>query len=89
MTATFSTQMSVLPLLMKMTGELSIVAPVVNVLTLQVIPITMLLGFVAGLSAFLNENLGIFVGFLPFILLRYVLLVVNFFSSFDFATISL
>ena len=46
-TATFSTQISVLPLLMKMTGELSVVAPLVNIITLQVIPAAMPWGFYA------------------------------------------
>ena len=84
-TATLSTQITVFPLLMKMTGELSIVAPIVNILTLQVIPITMLLGFLSGLIAFVNENLGVIAGFLPFLFLKYVLLVVDFFAKFEFA----
>jgi len=85
-TATFSTQLTVLPLLMKMTGELSIVAPIVNILTLQVIPITMLLGFIAGLVGFISDTLGIFIGLLPFSFLRYVLFIVNFFANLNFAT---
>lgn len=88
MAATLSTQFSVLPLLMKMTGELSIVAPIVNVLTLQVIPITMLLGFVSGLIGFINEFLGMYAGFFPYLFLKYILLVVNFFAGFEFATIA-
>jgi hypothetical protein len=74
---------------MKMTGQLSIVAPIVNIITLQFIPLTMLLGFIAGLSAFINESLGIFVGFVPYLLLKYILFIVNFFAEFRFATINL
>lgn len=88
-TATLSTQIAVLPLLIKMTGELSIVAPIVNILTLQVIPITMLLGFITGLGVFLHHNIGLVLGFLPYLFLKYILLVVNFFSSFEFSTIKL
>jgi competence protein ComEC len=84
-TATLSTQLAVLPLLMRMTGELSIVAPIVNIMTLQVIPITMLLGFIAGLIAFLNEGFGLYAAVLPFGFLKYILTVVDFFSGFEFA----
>ena len=83
--ATISTQITVLPLLMKMTGELSVVAPVVNIITLQVIPITMLLGFLAGVIAFFDETVGLVAGFLPFLFLKYILLIVNFFAKLSFA----
>lgn len=87
--ATFSTQIAVLPLLTKMTGELSLVAPIVNIITLQIIPITMLLGFITGCIAFFNQTLAIVIGLIPHLLLSYILLIVNFFSSFQFATIKL
>lgn len=86
-TATLSTQIAVLPLLTKMTGELSVVAPIVNILTLQVIPITMLLGFIAGLIAFFNQTLGLIAGLLPFLFLSYILKIVEIFSSFSIATV--
>lgn len=88
-TATLSTQASVLPLLMKMTGELSIVAPIVNILTLQIIPITMLFGFIAGLGTFISEKIGLAFGFIPYLFLKYILFIVNLFSSFEFATITI
>jgi competence protein ComEC len=62
-TATFSTQITVLPLLMKMTGQLSIVAPIVNIITLQFIPLTMLLGFIAGTFCFYKRKFGNFCRF--------------------------
>jgi competence protein ComEC len=84
-TATLATQISVLPLLLTMTGELSIVSPVVNILTLQVIPITMLLGFISGLASFINEQIGLYIGVLPYIFLKYILTIVDFFAGFEFA----
>lgn len=83
--ATISTQIAVLPMLIKMTGELSIVSPIVNIITLQVIPITMLLGFLAGVFAFINQTIGLFVAFLPFLFLKYILMIVNFFAELSFA----
>lgn len=85
-TATLSTQLAVFPLLMKMTGELSVVAPIVNILTLQVIPITMLLGFIAGLIGFVSQSVGVVAALLPYLFLKYVLVIVDFFSGFSFAT---
>ncbi|HRY30784.1 MAG TPA: ComEC/Rec2 family competence protein [Candidatus Paceibacterota bacterium] len=88
-TSTFSTQIAVLPLLMKMTGQLSVVAPIVNIITLQFIPLTMLLGFLAAVLAFLNQTLGMFVGFAPYLFLKYILIIVNSFAKLEFATINL
>lgn len=87
--ATLSTQIAVLPLLTKMTGEISVVAPIVNIITLQVIPITMLLGFIAGIAAFINETLGLVLGFVPFLFLNYILKIVDLFSTVPIATIKL
>lgn len=87
--ATLSTQIAVIPLLIKMTGELSVVAPIVNVLTLQVIPITMLLGFIAVIFGFINQTLGLVFGMIPFLFLNYILKIVEIFSSFPVATIKL
>jgi competence protein ComEC len=87
--ATLSTQIAVLPLLTKMTGEVSVVSPVVNIITLQVIPITMLLGFVGGLATFLNETIGLVISFIPYLFLSYILWVVEFFANFPITTIKL
>jgi competence protein ComEC len=87
--ATLSTQIAVLPLLAKMTGELSLVAPIVNVITLQVIPITMLLGFISGLGTYINETIGLVLSYIPYLFLSYILLVVEIFSKVKFATVKL
>jgi hypothetical protein len=70
---------------MKMTGELSLVAPIVNIITLQVIPITMLLGFIGGLVTFVSESAGLYASLLPFLFLKYILIIVDFFAGFEFA----
>jgi competence protein ComEC len=84
-TATLSTQIAVLPLLTKMTGEISVVAPIVNIMTLQIIPITMLFGFIAGLVTFISQPVGFFIGIIPYLFLKYILLIVDFFASLNFA----
>jgi competence protein ComEC len=50
--ATLATQITVLPLLLYLIGEFSIVALVVNVIVLPVVPISMLLTFLTGLLSF-------------------------------------
>jgi len=84
--ATFSTQIAVLPLLIKMTGEISVVAPIVNIITLQFIPFTMFSGFIAGLVSFLSENLGLILAFIPYLFLTYILKIVALFAGLGFAT---
>lgn len=87
--ATLSTQIAVLPLLTKMTGEISVVAPVVNILTLQIIPITMLLGFIAGLTTFLSHTIGLVLSFVPYLFLNYILKIVEIFSNFPITTLKI
>jgi len=86
-TATVSTQIFVLPLLLYMTGELSLVALPVNLLILVVIPLTMLFGFVAGTVGLLSQLVALPFAFVAYSLLTYELWIVELFSSFAFASI--
>jgi len=86
--ATVSTQIFVLPLLMYSIGEVSLVAPIVNLLVLPIIPITMLFGFLTALVAFLSNALALTLGYVAHILLSYELLIVEWFSSIPFVAVS-
>lgn len=86
-TATVATQLFVLPLLLWMTGEISVVAVVVNVLILGVVPVTMLLGFLAGMVGLVSRVLALPLAFVTFLLLAYQLLVVDVFASLPFAAV--
>jgi len=88
-TATISTQIFVLPLLLYMTGSLSLVAVPVNLLVLPVIPISMLLGLLTGMFGFISTAISFPIGFVNFVLLDYVLKVVNFFAGLSFASVSI
>lgn len=85
--ATVSTQIFVLPLLLLKMGELSLVALPVNLLVLPVIPLTMLLGFLAGVSGMLVSTIALVFAFPAYLLLSYALLVVNVFSALPFASV--
>jgi len=88
LTATISTQIFVLPLLLYMMGQFSVVAVPVNLLILPLIPATMFFGFATSLAGFLHEFVSIPLGYLSFALLEWQLRVVDIFASLSFATIS-
>jgi len=78
----------VLPFILYKMGSLSIVALPTNILILPFIPITMLLGFIAGLSGFLGHFLSVPLGYIAYLFLHYELSVIEFFAHIPFASIS-
>ena len=86
--ATIATQIFVLPALIYMMGEVSLVAIFVNLLVLLVIPITMLLGFLAGVFGFISTILSSVFAFFAFIFLYYEVAMVEVFSLLPFASVS-
>jgi len=88
-TATISTQIFVLPLLLYMMGELSVVAVFVNLLVLIMIPFTMLLGFLTGALGFVISWLALPFAFLANFLLSYELKVVEIFADLPFASVKI
>lgn len=84
-TSTLSTQIAVLPLILQMTGELSLIALPVNVIVLPFIPATMLFGFVTGVLTLVSWHVGFVFGFFAYLLLAFELWMVETFSSLPFA----
>ena len=87
--ATFATQLTVLPLLLYQIGAISLVAPIVNVLILPLVPTVMFLSFVAGIVGMHSLFLATPFAWAGYILLTYMFLVVDFFSSIQFASVTL
>ena len=87
--ATISTQIFVLPFLLYKTGLFSVVSLPVNLLILTAIPATMLLGFLAGTSAFVSAALATPFAWGAYTLLAYELGVVEWFARLPFASITL
>ncbi|KKU67949.1 MAG: ComEC/Rec2-related protein [Parcubacteria group bacterium GW2011_GWA2_47_16] len=87
--ATISTQIFVLPFLLYKTGLFSVVSLPVNLLILTAIPATMLLGFLAGISAFVSTMLALPFAYGAYALLAYELGVVEWFARLPFASITL
>jgi len=86
--ATITTQIFLLPLLLYMTGMLSIVALPVNLLILVFVPVTMFFGFIAALFGFFSFILALPFSLVAYILLSYELDVVRFFSNLPFSAVS-
>lgn len=68
---TIAAQVFVLPLLLYETGNLSLVALPANVLVLPVIPLTMLLSFIAGIVGIVLPALAVYAGLPAYLLLAY------------------
>ena len=87
--ATVATQIFVLPFLLYKTGLFSIVSLPVNLLILTAIPVTMLLGFLAGISVFVSTVLATPFAWGAYALLSYELGVVEWFARLPFASVTL
>ena len=83
---TLSTQITVLPLLIYMSGDVSIVSIPANLLILLFVPVTMLVGFLAVLLSFLTTLLAWPLAYLSYLLLSWILFVSHLFGSLPFAT---
>jgi competence protein ComEC len=85
--STLSAIIFTLPLILFSFQRLSIVAPLVNLLVLPVIPISMLFGFVMFLSSLVHTFFGQVIGWFTWLLLKYVVEVVELFASFSWASV--
>lgn len=88
LTATISTQLAVLPILLYHTGLFSVVGVVVNVLVLPMVPIAMLLTFLTGATALLSGVLGAVCGFFGYLSLMYIIRIAEFFDALPFTSFS-
>jgi competence protein ComEC len=86
--STLATQCLVLPLLLYQTGMFSIVSLPANMLVLPIIPLTMLTGFLAGLTSFVFPPLAPVVALPAHMLLSYILFIADTLSRVPFAALS-
>ena len=87
MSATIATQIFVLPLLLNKIGEISLIAPISNILVLPLIPLTMFFGFITSVLGLVSNFLGFIPGFVSFILLNYQIKIVELFGSLPFSSV--
>lgn len=86
---TIAATISVLPILLYSTGIFSLVSLPVNILILPFIPITMLFSFLVGLTGFLSPVISLLFAYMADFFLSYLLLVIHFFASLPFASLSI
>lgn len=87
--STVAATISVMPILLYLTGVFSFVSLPANFLILLLIPYTMFFIFVTGISGFIAPALAIFFGYITYAMLTYILGVIHFFGSLSFASYSI
>jgi competence protein ComEC len=85
--SSLAAQIAVAPLLILNFKQISVIGIFANLLVLPLIPITMLIGFLAVAGGFLCVGLGKGIGFLAYLVLKVVIVVVEFFANIPFASI--
>lgn len=82
---TVAAQLAVIPVLILNFGNFSLVGVFSNLLVLEVVPLTMGIGFLAAGVAFLWQTLAVPFGWLLWILLRFQIMVIEFFGNLGIA----
>jgi len=77
------------PIILYNFGRLSVIAPLANILVLPAIPITMALGFIAGLVSFILPIAAQIISWLAWFWLSYILWVIKILASFDLASLEI
>jgi len=86
---TLATQVTVLPLLVYSMGNLSFVSLPANILILLIIPMTMLLGFVATLASYISVVVALPFSYVTHLLLAWILGVSHYLGNLSFASIAI
>jgi competence protein ComEC len=87
--STVAATISVLPILLYITGVLSLVSLPANFLILLFIPIAMLFVFITGIIGFISPLLSIFFGYISYLILLYILSMIHFFGTLSFASVTI
>ncbi|KKS26233.1 MAG: ComEC/Rec2-related protein [Parcubacteria group bacterium GW2011_GWC2_42_6] len=86
--ATLAAQIAVLPLLLINFGQLSLIAPLANLLILFFIPLTMLFGFIAGFAGMFWLALGKILAWPAWLFLTYEIKITELLSAIPLAAIA-
>src|SRR3989344_3601164 len=86
--ATLSTQLFVLPLLINLSGTVSLIGIFANIAVLPMIPITMFFGALASFAGLLHTVLATPFGYAAYFLLHYEILAAEFFGNLPLAAVS-
>jgi len=84
---TLGAQIAVLPILIVVFGRASIISPLTNILVLWLIPTAMFGVFLVGMAGFLSAGFAGIVSWSAWLFLKYIIIVVEFFSKFPWASL--
>lgn len=87
--STIGASIAVLPLLLYLTGVLSLVSLPANFMILLFIPTTMLLVFITGVLGFFSLFLSIPFGYISNLFLSYILVVIKFFDELPLSSVNI
>lgn len=87
--STLAAQLFTLPILLFSFGQVSLLAPVANVLILPFVPLTMLMVAITYIALKTIPVLGVFVAGLSQVLLDYIIAVIKFFGGFSFSALTI
>lgn len=91
--ATFAVQLFILPLLVRMSGNFSIISFIANLIVLPLIPTLMLFGFLTGIVGMIPAQFGLLLswpfGAVSYFLSELVIKLTELFSSIPFASIAI
>ncbi len=88
LSSTLAAQIAVLPLLVINFGQLSLIAPLANILILPFIPATMLFGFLAGLAGLIWIFLGKILAGIAWLFLTYEIKIIEILAKIPLAAVS-
>lgn len=86
---TISAQIFVLPVILLNFHNLSLISPLANVLVLPIVPLTMLLGFLAVALDFIFPPLAMIFSWLAFLSLKYETMIINFLAGLEWASVEI
>lgn len=86
---TVAATISVLPILLYLTGVLSLISIPANILILLFIPFAMLFTFITGILGFISPLISIPFGFVAYLILLYILSTIHFLGTLSFASITI
>jgi competence protein ComEC len=89
MATTVAATIAVLPILLYLTGVLSLVSIPANILILLFIPTAMFFIFTTGMTGFISPLLSIPFGFVSYIILLYILSAIHFLGNLSFASVTI
>lgn len=87
--ATIAAQIWVLPLLLYSIGEFPVISILVNVLVLFAVPWAMFFGFIMSLVGLFSGSLASLLAYPTYFLLKYQIVIVEFFGNLSFATFTI